>query len=57
MIHYLHKVYHRAFMHSHEIIAALLVEIGKGPLVMVLLIAGAVLIMFALQVLAGAEVE
>jgi hypothetical protein len=57
MIHYLHKVYHRAFMHSHEIVAALLVELGKGPLVMVLLIAAAVLVLIALQVLAGAEIE
>jgi hypothetical protein len=57
MFHYFHKVWQRTFMHSHEIIAALLVELGKGPLVVVLLIAAAVLVLIALQVLAGAEID
>lgn len=53
MIHFAHKVWHRMFAHSHEIVIALLVEAGKGPVVFMLLLIAAICLMFAAQVAFG----
>lgn len=57
-MHFVQKVLHRMFAHSHELVVALIVEAGKGPAVLLLLIVAAVALLMAAQVAFGhVEVE
>lgn len=49
------KVWHRFFARSHEVAVAIMLEIGKAPLIFMLLVGAAVLVLIAAQVAWAAE--